>query len=63
MRTCIIFKSDDYLDSDWKKGEMGYIDGYIYGNECGPLAAIIKEDGNIVLCSPYSVKVIMEDFE
>lgn len=40
MRTKIITNSSDQVHKDWKKGEEGYIDGYVRGGTGTPLAVV-----------------------
>lgn len=42
---------------DYRKGEMGYIDGYLRGGDNTPTVAIIKEDGRLVLAYIGSFQV------
>lgn len=42
MKTYIRFNADSF-DGDYKKGETGYIDGYVF-NGTNPLVCVVMED-------------------
>lgn len=39
--TEVILKSDDQQYQEWKKGDRGYIDGYVRGGNNTPLACVV----------------------
>lgn len=55
--TWIQFTCDDTVDYDFKKGAIGYIDGYLYHEAVGPLVCIVVKD-EIVLAKFKTFKVI-----
>lgn len=57
MKTAVQMISDDHQHGDWKKGEKGYIDGYVRGGNDVPLVAVVLKD-RIVLASTHQLKVI-----
>jgi hypothetical protein len=44
MKTRVIVNQDDPQYNEFKKGEVGYIDGYVRGGEGIPYAAVVIED-------------------
>lgn len=57
MKTEIEFTSDDQQHKDWKKGDLGYIDGYLHAER--PYACIVKiETGEVVLAPLTTFKAI-----
>lgn len=58
MNRCrVIFTADSSYDF-YKKGERGYIDGYLYRLNGNPGVVVVKDNGYIV-CAPLpAVRVI-----
>lgn len=55
MTTWVEMKNDDQMHNDFKKGEKGYIDGYVRGGNNTPFACVVIED-RIVLCPLHALK-------
>lgn len=43
-RTMVKTKSDDHQHQLWKKGESGFIDGYVRGGNDTPYAVVVIAD-------------------
>ncbi len=56
-KTKVITATDDPQYNEWKKGEEGYIDGYVRGGEGRPYAAVVIGD-RVVLIMPHVLKVV-----
>lgn len=57
MKTKVAMNCDDNQYQEWKKGETGYIDGYVRGGTDAPLAAVVLKE-RIVLAAMNQLKVI-----
>lgn len=42
--------------------DIAYIIGFVRGENDVPQAAILTENGNVILCNTYSLKADMKDF-
>lgn len=42
-KTLVVTNSNDQRHSDWKKGDKGYVDGYVNGADGTPYAVVIIE--------------------
>lgn len=56
MKTTVIMTDDDRQHQEWKKDEVGYIDGYVQGGLNQPLVCIVLGD-RVVLAYFHSFKV------
>lgn len=57
MKTRVIVKHD-INQSEIKKGDIGYIDGYVQAADGRPYAAVVIPEKSIVdLCSMYSLEI------
>lgn len=57
MKTQVKITHDDGQHQEYKKGETGYIDGYVQGGDDRPYAAVVIGT-RIVLTPTYALKVI-----
>ena len=55
-KTKIKMKSDDRTNKDWKKGEEGYIDGYVF-NGRQPYCMVVLNN-RLIMCMFYQVEVL-----
>ena len=58
-KTTVVFKNDDSEHKEWKKGEKGYIDGYVRAGDDRPYAVVVIGK-RLVLCSPYALEVVQD---
>ena len=49
MKTEVIITADDQRYNDFKKGDRGYVDGYVRGGNNEPLAVVVRTNGSFVL--------------
>lgn len=49
MRTIVHTNCKDTRYDDWKKGEKGYIDGYIRGGDNTPLAVVVIKERIVMI--------------
>jgi len=59
MKTKVELKNDDQRYNEYKKGERGYIDGYVRGADNRPYLCIVIGE-RIIMCLSNEVKVIGE---
>jgi len=43
MRSAVTIESDDNRHGEFKKGDKGFVDGYVRGGNDEPLAVVVKE--------------------
>ena len=55
-KTKFKMKSDDKTNNDWKKGEEGYIDGYVFNGK-RPYCMVVLND-RLIMCMLYEFKVL-----
>lgn len=58
IKTKVVMKNDDDKNGDWKKGEDGYIDGYVFNGE-RPYCMVVIYD-RLIMCMLYQFKIIVE---
>lgn len=57
MRLKIKFTSDSPF-GDYRKGDIGVVDGYVRGGDDVPCAVIIKENGTFVMANLNQIVLI-----
>lgn len=57
MKTKVEIIADDGRYHDYKKGQVGYIDGYMRGGDDTPLACIVTGD-RVIMVPLYFLKVL-----
>lgn len=57
MKTRVILKNDDQENNEYKKGESGYIDGYVRGADDGSYVCVVIKD-RIIMCEIHELQVI-----
>lgn len=56
MKTEVIFLNDQHQES-FKKGDIGYIDGYVTGGDGRPYAIVVRDsDGHVGYAYTYNLK-------
>lgn len=60
-KTKVEVLSDDHF-GEFKKGERGYIDGYVRGGDDAPYAAVVIDD-RVALISTTNLKVVTTEKE
>ena len=56
MKTKVIVKADDNQHKDFKKGEVGYIDGYASSHEC--IHAIVVIGDRMEMIKPHLLEPV-----
>ena len=46
MKTEVTIQNDDHEHKEYKKGDFGYVDGYVRGGNNAPLAVVVLETTN-----------------
>lgn len=57
MKTKVELKNDDQLHNEYKKGEIGYIDGWVRGADGAPYACVVIGE-RIVMCKANEIQVL-----
>lgn len=58
--TYIKFKSDDHEHNLWKKGQQGYIEGYVRGYNNVPCAVVVIESTRDIVLAPITTIKFIE---
>lgn len=57
-KTKVEMKNDDFMHQEWKKGEKGYIDGYVFSGE-QPLCVVVLGEV-LIMCKFHEIKILKE---
>lgn len=60
MKTRAVITQDVH-QSDFVKGDTGYIDGYVQAADTRPYAVFVRDDGVIDLVPPYLLRANVQE--